>query len=176
MNRKKPARRSVVRTVLVVGEGNSEVLFVKHLLTLYGRRGGGVRVTVKNARGKGAANVVDVAIRHSRNAAYDVCAALLDTDVGWNQTTEQLAHKGGVRVLSSTPCLEALLLEIHQMPLANRSSAQLKAAFAAQFGKPATDPLVYVQHFALSRLTQARLRVVALHRLLTLLETGHLAT
>jgi hypothetical protein len=52
----------------------------------------------------------------------------------------------------------------------------LKAAFAAQFGKPATDPLVYVQHFALSRLTQARLQVVALHRLLTLLETGHLAT
>jgi len=60
---------------------------LKHLAALCVQRGGGVRVKVKDARGKGAANVVDVAIRQSRNADYDERAALLDTDVGWNQTT-----------------------------------------------------------------------------------------
>ncbi|MEI2642189.1 MAG: hypothetical protein V9G10_07610 [Candidatus Nanopelagicales bacterium] len=44
----------------VVGEGDAEVLFMQHLKSLYVQRGSGVVVTIKNARGKGAAHVVDV--------------------------------------------------------------------------------------------------------------------
>lgn len=172
MTRSQAVRRSVVRTVLVVCEGNSEVLFVKHIASLYLQRGSGVRVTVKNARGKGAAHVIDVAIRQSRNADYDERAVLLDTDVGWNQTTEKLARQSGVRVFASTPCLEALLLQVHQKPFSNRSSAQLKAAFSEQFGRPASDPLVFAEHFGLPHLAHARPRIGVLNQLVTLLEKG----
>lgn len=78
--KREPHRRQVARTVLVVGEGDAEVLFLQHLKALYVQRGSGVVVTIKNARGKGAANVVDFAARQSRNAAYDLVVALLDTD------------------------------------------------------------------------------------------------
>ena len=82
------ARRYEQRTVLLVGEGYAEVAFIEHLKTLYVSRGCGLALTVKNARGKGALHVVDVAIRQSRNAAFDVRAVLLDTDTDWNEKTQ----------------------------------------------------------------------------------------
>lgn len=86
-----PKLRQVARTVLLVGEGDAEVQFMQHLKGLYVQRGSGIVVTIKNARGKGAAHVVDFAFRQSRNAAYDMKATLLDTDADWNdKTREQL--------------------------------------------------------------------------------------
>jgi hypothetical protein len=158
--------------LLVVGEGDSEVLFLRHLVSLYQRRGSGLRITIKNARGKGAAHVVDVAIRQARNADYDERAVLLDTDMGWNEATEKLARKSKIQVLTSTPCFESVLLEIHQRPVENRTSAQLKSAFAAEFGRSASDPSVFAQQFRSPRLEEARLRVPVLDQLMTLLETG----
>ena len=84
--------------MLFVGEGDSEEYFLRHLKALHVRRGSGVMVTIKNARGKGAAHVVDVAMRLSRNADYDVRAVLLDTDTDWNDKTRSKARKGRVQV------------------------------------------------------------------------------
>lgn len=171
----RPARqalRQVARTVLVVGEGQAEEFFLRHLTSIYVQRGSGVRVTIKNARGKGALHVVDVAIRQSRNADYDERAALLDTDVGWDQTTEKMARKGRIRVFPAAPCLEALLLQIHQHRVENRTTAQLKAAFAAEFGRDASDQALYAQHFNGALLEEARKRVPLLEDLLSLMQTG----
>lgn len=57
--RRNPKPRQVARTVLLVGEGDAEVQFMQHLKGMYVQRGSGVVVTVKNARGKGEAHVVD---------------------------------------------------------------------------------------------------------------------
>ena len=164
--------RKVARTVLMVGEGQSEAFFLRHLVSIYVQRGSGVRVTIKNARGKGALHVVDVAIRQSRNADYDERAALLDTDVGWDAATERTARQGGIRVFPATPCLEALLLQIHQRPIENRTTAQLKTAFVAEFGKPASDLSVYAHHFNVGRLEDARKRMPMIENLLRLIQTG----
>ena len=51
----KPRQRHVARTVLLVGEGDAELSFMQHLKRIYVQRGSGVAVTLKNARGKGAA-------------------------------------------------------------------------------------------------------------------------
>ena len=96
--------RQVARTVLLVGEGDAEVLFMQHLKCMFVQRGSGVVVTLKNARGKGAAGVVDFAIRQSRNAAYDVKAVLLDTDTDWGEKNPIHGQEGqsssdGVRAL-----------------------------------------------------------------------------
>lgn len=80
-------RRQAARTLLLVGEGDAEEMFLRHLKGLFVVRGSGLSVTIKNARGKGAAHVVDFAHRHSLNAAFDEVAALLDADFthGWLQ-------------------------------------------------------------------------------------------
>lgn len=172
MSNRQVARRSVVRTILIVGEGYSEEYFLKHLVGLYVQRGCGFRFDVKNARGMGAAHVVNVAIRQSRNADFDHRVALLDTDVGWDQRTESLARKERIQVVAATPCLEALLLQVHKRPTQNRTTDQLKQAFEAAFGAPASEPSVYPRFFAKAALEDARAGVAALQTLLTLLETG----
>lgn len=98
--------RQVARTVLLVGEGDAEVQFLQHLKGMYVQRGSGVVVTIKNARGKGAAHVVDVAFRQSRNAADDMKAGLLDTDTDWNEKTRAAARKGKIHAMPCQPCLK----------------------------------------------------------------------
>ncbi|MDT7521366.1 hypothetical protein RAE21_02930 [Rhodoferax sp. TBRC 17198] len=172
MSNHKLARRSVVRTILVVGEGYSEEYFLKHLVGLYVQRGCGFRFDVKNARGMGASHVVNVVIRQSRNADFDHRVALLDTDVGWDQRTESIARKERIQVLASTPCLEGLLLQIHKKSIQDRTTEQLKQAFEAAFGGPASEPRIYPRFFTKAVLEDARTTVATLQALLTLLETG----
>ena len=140
--RRIPKPRQVARTVLLVGEGEAETQFIQHLKRLYVQRGSGVVVTIKNARGKGAAHAVDFAFRQSRNAAYDVKAALLDTDTDWNDKTRASARKAKVHVMPCQPCLEAVLLTAHHAQVEGRTTAQLKQDFAARFGAAASDASV----------------------------------
>lgn len=172
MSRPETGRRKVVRTVLIVGEGYSEEYFLKHLVSLYVQRGCGFRFEVKNARGMGAAHVVDVTIRQSRNADFDHRVALLDTDAGWDQKTESVARKARIQVLKASPCLEALLLQIHQRLTQDRTTAQLKQAFEAAFGATASEPSVFPRYFTKATLENARAGIPTLQALLTLLETG----
>lgn len=164
------ARRYEQRTVLLVGEGYAEVAFIEHLKTLYVSRGCGLALTVKNARGKGALHVVDVAIRQSRNAAFDVRAVLLDTDTDWNEKTQAMARKAKVQVVPCRPCLEAMLLALHGEMAQSKSSAQHKQAFATRFGAQAHDASVYARHFSFELLEKARPGSPELEQLLALLK------
>lgn len=161
-------RRQAARTVPLVGEGDAEVLFLQHLKALYVLRGSGVAVTIKNARGKGAAHVVDFARRQSVNAAYDIVAALLDADTDWNDKTRVAARRAKVQVVLCEPCLESLLLQVHRHPVEERSTQQLKQDFAARYGGPAHDERV-LRHFDGDALTAARARLVVLATLLALM-------
>ena len=163
------AVRRVRRTVLLVGEGDAEVAFIKHLKSLYFDRTSSVAVTVKNARGKGALGVVDFAIRHSKTADYDVTAALLDTDTDWNDKTKGKALKAKVQVVASQPCLEAMLLALYGQAEQNLSSAKYKQAFQARFGTTAHDAGVYPKHFPIELLNKARGDSPQLERLVALL-------
>jgi hypothetical protein len=139
-------RRHAARTVLMVGEGDAEVALLQHLKRLYVQRGSGVAVTIKNARGKGAAHVVEFARRQSINAAYDVVAALLDTDTDWNDKTRAFARQARVHVVTCDPCLEAALLTVHLASVEGRLTAQLKQDFATRFGGSASQSAV-LRHF-----------------------------
>ena len=163
------ARRYVRRTVLLVGEGDAEVAFIKHLKLLFVTRSSGVAVTVKNARGKGALGVVNFAIRQSLNADYDIKVALLDTDADWNDKTQTIARKAKLQVIASDPCLEAMLLGLHGEVAENLASAKHKQAFATKFGAPAHDDDIYAKHFSLELLSKARDDSPLLGQLLALL-------
>ncbi|WP_288126868.1 RloB domain-containing protein [Thiomonas sp.] len=110
MSRRALNRRSTVKTLLLVGEGETEVAFLTHLKALCAPRWCGLYVKVICAHGKGAKHVVDVAIRQSRNAAFDSVAALLDTDTDWNDQVQRRATEHCILLLLSRPCVEAMLL------------------------------------------------------------------
>lgn len=170
----KPTRR-VARAVLLVGEGDSEVRFLQHLKGLYVARGSGVAVTIKNARGKGAAHVVDFARRQSINAAYDLVAAMLDTDTDWNDKTRVSARRSSVQVLACEPCLEAVLLAAHGTVFRDQGTSQYKQEFARRFGGSASDATVYARHFDRTLVDEACARVQVLAGVLRLLQTGETA-
>lgn len=167
MTRDAPVRRAA-HTVLLVGEGDAEVQLLQHLKGLYVVRGSGVAVTIKNARGKGAGHVVDFAFRQSRNAAFDVKAALLDTDTDWTEKTRAAARKAKVQVLPCEPCLEAVMLVMHHASVEGLTTAQLKRSFSQRFGAAASEVSV-LRHFDLNLLNEARERVAILDELLMLM-------
>ncbi|MBC7718879.1 MAG: hypothetical protein H7Z77_03680 [Chitinophagaceae bacterium] len=165
-------QRHVLRAILIVGEGLAEVAFLNHLKALYIVRGCGLALTIKNAHGKGASHVVDVAIRQSRNAQFDIKAALLDTDTDWNEKTKAIAKKSKVQVVPCHPCLEAMLLALHGSSVEGLSSASCKQVFIEHFGEPAHERAVYVNNFSAEVLEKARLTSPGLQQLLRLFGPG----
>jgi len=102
----------MLTTLLLVGEGKTEVAFLSHLKSLYIQRNCGIKLTIKNARGKGPEYIVNFAIRQRHNTAYDRVAVLLDTDLAWPDTIRKEARKNKLALLGSTPCIEGFLLDI----------------------------------------------------------------
>lgn len=102
----------VLKTVLIVGEGYADEAFLNYVKSLFSPRGNGLKVTIKNAKGKGAEHVIDYTERQTRNAQYDKVATLLDTDTDWTIAVEKKAKKHKIEVLKSESCFERMLLRV----------------------------------------------------------------
>tara|TARA_B100001105_G_scaffold143007_1_gene114642 strand:- start:2092 stop:2592 length:501 start_codon:yes stop_codon:yes gene_type:complete len=155
----------IKRSIIAIGEGEAEAVFLDHVKALYVPRGCGTSLRIKTALGKGGKGVLDYAERQCAGLAHDVRILLLDTDVDWHDQQRRRARQLGFLVVESTPCLEAWLLAIHRDERP-RSSAQHKRAFEARFHQAAHSPSVYVQHFAKPVLEAQRHRVAPLRLLL----------
>lgn len=102
--------RTIRPTLLVVGEGDAEVLLLKILRDALCANRQGPGVTIRNARGKGAKSVIQDAIRIGRQGSYTKVAALFDTDTDWNDAVRAMGNRARVQMLTQTPCLEAVIL------------------------------------------------------------------
>lgn len=151
----KRAPRKLYDTLLLVGEGESEEAFLNHVKALYAPRGCGLSVKVICARGKGAAHVVDTAIRQSRHFDYDTVATLLDTDTDWGPDVAQRAAEHGIHVLMSEPCFEAMMLRAIKRP-AEGSADALKKRFVQHVNGDALEPRNYGATFGDEALRAAR--------------------
>jgi hypothetical protein len=160
------------RTVLFIGEGNAEEFFLRHLKSIYVQRGSGVEVKIRNAHGKGAGNVIDVA--HRQPYAYSVKAALLDTDTDWTERTQSKARKQKIHVFACTPCIEMVFLTMHKAPVGGLTTAQLKAAFEKKFGTSASDPSVYQTHFNHALIEKAKSHTPHIQEIIELMKNGKL--
>ncbi|MES2770537.1 MAG: RloB domain-containing protein [Pseudomonadota bacterium] len=159
----------VRKTLLVVGEGDSECAFIKHLRALYCSGGAGVAVTVRNAHGKGPEHVVDYAAGQARIYSYDARVALLDTDIPWTDKLKKEARKAKVVMVGSSPCLEGLLLAI----LGKRRSAQsadCKKTVQQLLSLDLTDWHGYAEYFSKALLESARTTIAELNQLLVFFE------
>jgi hypothetical protein len=147
-------QREQLPTMLIMGEGFAEVALLKHLRLLFLPRGAGLALTIDNAHGKGAKNVVNKAIAKSRVFAYDHVWVLLDTDTDYDERLVSEAKKKKIQIAACNPCLEAALLQIKGVQAAGQS-ADIKHQFEKRFGMPAHQAEVYAAHFGLKVLESA---------------------
>lgn len=157
------------KTALLVGEGLAEQAFLNHLKVLYVARGS-KQVSVKTAKGKGGAYVLEHTHRQSRQAAYDQVGALLDTDTDWGDPQRQRARRLGIEIFEATPCLEALLLHMVGLP-PPATTHHCKRQFHQRFGCEAHAAELFERHFSRQLLDSARLQVATLDRLIRFLQT-----
>lgn len=158
-------RRVARHTVLLVGEGKTELAFLQHIKSLYISRGCGVSATIRNAHGKGPDHVVDYAIRQCRNAAYDRVVVLLDTDLEMSDAARRRAKSKKIQTIGSIPCIEGLLLNIlgKNVPA---TSAQCKARVGGILPARLTSSHDYQANFPRDFLELRRGDVPELGRLL----------
>jgi len=134
------------QTLLLVGEGDTEEAFLRHVKSIYAPRGSGLKVTIKNAHGKGAKHVVEWTIKQLGIAQYDSVGALLDTDTDWSDSIAKKAKSAGIRVLKSEPLFEAMMLRLLGQSAVG-DSRTLKARFAPFVRNNALSQSSYVDHF-----------------------------
>lgn len=159
----------VRKTLLVVGEGDSEEAFLKYLRDLYCSGGAGVNAIVRNAHGKGPVNVIDHTVKQARNASFDKRVALLDTDLPWTSKLKTEARRARIEMVGSTPCFEGLLLSI----LGKRppeQSADCKKRIQQSLGIDLTEWQSYAVHFPKAVLDSARPTIPELDQLLKFFE------
>lgn len=146
MPRRATTGRRSFRTLLIVGEGDSELAFLSHLKSLYAPRGSGLQVTLRNAHGKGPEHVVEFALRQAQQFSYDSCAALLDTDLTWPPAMIKRARSRKLLLIPSRPCLEGLLLHVLARPVPALSDPCKQALHPLLSGR-STDPGSYAKLF-----------------------------
>ena len=157
--------RAARHTILLVGEGVTDSAFLKHLKSLYISRGSGISAKIRNAHGKGPDHVVDYAIRHRQNAAYDRVVALLDADLEMSTAACRRARSKKIQIIKTEPCLEGLLLKILGKYVPAKS-AECKARVSDALPAPLTTPKDYQANFPKDLLDERRDDVTELGRLL----------
>lgn len=167
MSRSNPTKRkprTTRHTTLIVVEGESEAVLIKHLKNHFGQDAGS-RIMVKSASGNGDA-VLKTAV--SSFEAFDRRVALYDAD--WQPQAKhiQAARKRKIEILTCSPCLEGLLLEVLGEKPAS-TSAECKRHLKIQVGESSlTNPQTYERHFPPSLLTSRAESLKTLRDLLDL--------
>jgi len=157
--------RNIRWTVLAVVEGDAEFALLNHLKAIYLPRNCGVHLKVKTAFGKGAAHVVDHAIKYGERLDFDRCLVVFDTDVDFTNEVVETAEKNNLVLIPCDPCLEGLLLKLHG-DLRSRSSEQHKIEFERRFGGRVQEPGVLEQSFGINVFEAARDRESCIHKLI----------
>lgn len=166
-------QRKEIRTVLIVGEGYAEYALLEYLKGIYHVRGSGFTIKLNNARGKGAAQVIDHAIGQKRNIAYDVVAVLFDTDKDWHADVRQRAKDHSLLLFPCEPCLEAELLRTKPQIEVQGTTEQIKRHFLQQYQEEA-HKMNYFAHFPADLFEQIKAENHPLKKLIKLIRTGQL--
>jgi len=165
-------RKTVVRTVLIVGEGYDEVAFLNHLKSVFHVRECGVTIKIMNARGKGAKGVVEWTARQAAIASYDKVMAMFDTDTDWNNSVAKYALDRDIELLKSEPCFEAMLLRTLGKP-ATGNAKTLKKKLSEFVSNDSTSQKNYETHFDSRRLEDSCKGEATIRRLLDIFKNQY---
>jgi hypothetical protein len=169
MSRSNPYKRkprTARHTTLIVVEGETDEVFLKHLRGHFGQDSGS-RITVKPARGN-ADKVLKVAIQSFED--FDLRVALYDEDSPPRPALLKTAHTRKIRLLVCSPCLEGLLLSLlgEKPPSA---AVDCKRRLEQRVPTSLTDPQTYQRHFPPPLLTSRAGELDLLRELLSLFKS-----
>lgn len=161
-------QKIALRTVLIVVEGYTDKAFADHLKSLYVTRGCGVSVRVRNAKGKGADNVVGTAL--GVREGFDRVVCLFDADLPLKKTLRDKARCQRFALVATSPCIEGLFLDILEKPVPD-TCHECKQRFSPIIGTADfKDAASYAPVFTKEILENRRTAIPALNKLLGMLE------
>lgn len=96
------------KSLLIVGEGKSEKVFLKHLKRLYSCQNN-TSINIKNGKGGSAEAVIRKAIKEPPE--YFQKIVVVDYD-RMTKAAKDLARKGSIKTIINRPCIEGLFLHI----------------------------------------------------------------
>ncbi len=119
------------KTVLMIGEGKTEEIFLKHMQSLYASQA--VTFQIKSATGGSPEMILHTAIKQSPYQ-YDRCYVLMDSDVPISDEVYEKAHAHGICIIKTEPmCLECMLLAVLDKKVP-ANSQKCKTQFANLLG------------------------------------------
>ena len=138
----KKSRRTLLSTLIIVGEGIHEKAFLSYLKSLYSANTN-QKVKVDSADGGSPEDIVRTAVKKSKGIAYDRKFILMDSDITIDAKTRKLAKDNNITLILSEPlCLEGMLLKLLKINTPD-SSKKCKALLHPKLdGKP-TDKKSY---------------------------------
>jgi hypothetical protein len=171
--RVKPTKNTK-KTILIVGEGETEKAFLQHLKELLVSREADFVVKVECGSGGGPKGVVQKTIRLRSSRAYDKCFVLVDADRAFepdSKLEERMRKKPRVEMLKSTPCVEGLLLAVLQhrnFSQASATSDYCKREFETNYisADKKTDKRAYAEQFTEEVVRNRRAAVAELEAIL----------
>jgi len=171
--RVKPTQ-NIKKTILIVGEGETEKAFLQYLKELFILRDADFAVKVECGFGGGPKGVVQKTIRLRSSRAYDKCFVLVDSDRPFeadHNLVVLMRRKPRVEMLKSTPCVEGLFLAILRHRNFSQSSATsdyCKREFEANYisADKKTDKRSYGEQFTLEVIKGRRATVAELDAIL----------
>lgn len=107
-NPNKRKHREARKTAQIVVEGFTEEAFCKYLKSEFAWNCG-INVEIHNSRGGSPMDIVRSALTRP---GFDRTLVVYDTDLDLPETWAAKARKAGHEMVPSTPCIEALFLEI----------------------------------------------------------------
>ena len=105
----KPRRPN--RTVLAVGEGETEKAFLNYLKSIYNTRDNGVSVKIVYAGGGSPECVIGYAVKMNPKN-YDESYIIMDKDLTCRPAYRRKAASGRIEIIWCEPCIEAVFLRI----------------------------------------------------------------
>ena len=155
-------------TLLAVGEGITDKVFLNYLRSLYCGNYEGVQLTTRPAHGKNPQHIINFVI--NQTGAYDKRLAFLDSDVVIPEDVLKKAQQNKIIIILSKPCLEGMLLCIHdKLPptKADPCKKELKNLFP---NGDFTDVPTYQKHFPFELIETSRNRIPELDQLIKLIK------
>mgnify|MGYP000131915859 CR=1 FL=1 len=107
-NPNKRKHREARKTAQIVVEGFTEEAFCKYLKSEFARDCG-ISVEIHNSRGSSPMDIVHSALKRP---GFDRTLVVYDTDLDLPEVWAAKARSAGHEMVPSTPCIEALFLEI----------------------------------------------------------------
>lgn len=166
MSRSNPFKRkprSTRHTTLIVVEGKTDEIFLKHLRLTLGRAGGS-RVEISPVYGNS-----DAVLKKAINSfeAFDLRVVLFDNDRPPQEKHLKAAHRKKIQILTCTPCIEGFLLTIlgEKPPSA---SADCKRRVEERLGQSLMKPETYQRHFSKELLIERSSKIELLEQILRL--------